>query len=103
MLFFELFTSYIFVSGTNGLNDSLIASSGMAFSTNDRDNDVADTTNCADIYKGGWWYIACIHATLNGEYFFPGDHKTDGAGIIWQTWRPSSYSLKATKMKIKRN
>lgn len=46
--------------------DSLSSSNGTKFSTFDRDNDGAKDSNCAEMYRGGWWYNACYRANLNG-------------------------------------
>ncbi|XP_049533908.1 fibrinogen-like protein 1 [Anopheles darlingi] len=50
-------------SGTAG--DSLRYSEGSKFSTPDRDND-ANNNNCAQTWKGGWWFKSCHQAFLNG-------------------------------------
>lgn len=36
-----------------------LANNGMCFSTRDRDNDLATTTDCAEKFLGGWWYSRC--------------------------------------------
>jgi len=50
--------SYDAMAGPYSLNN-------MNFTTFDRDND-AWGGNCAESYKGGWWYKGCHHANLNG-------------------------------------
>ncbi|CAL4096092.1 unnamed protein product, partial [Meganyctiphanes norvegica] len=55
---------------------------GQPFSTYDQDND-AWSSNCAEKYKGGWWYGDCHNANLNGLPV----RGTDTKGINWNTWR----------------
>ncbi|CAG2198123.1 Angiopoietin-related protein 1,Veficolin-1,Ficolin-1-A,Angiopoietin-1,Fibrinogen C domain-containing protein 1,Ryncolin-1,Tenascin-N,Angiopoietin-related protein 7,Angiopoietin-related protein 6,Ficolin-3,Fibrinogen C domain-containing protein 1-B,Fibroleukin,Fibrinogen-like protein 1,Ficolin-1,Ficolin-1-B,Fibrinogen beta chain,Angiopoietin-4,Tenascin-R,Ryncolin-2,Techylectin-5B,Fibrinogen C domain-containing protein 1-A,Protein scabrous,Microfibril-associated glycoprotein 4,Fibrinogen-like protein A,Rynco len=50
-------------SGTAG--DSLKYHNNQAFSTKDEDND-SDSSDCADRYKGAWWYRECHYSNLNG-------------------------------------
>ncbi|XP_078659246.1 uncharacterized protein LOC144904280 isoform X3 [Branchiostoma floridae x Branchiostoma belcheri] len=38
---------------------------GMAFTTFDRDHDMAGY-NCAEKYRGGWWFNSCSSVILNG-------------------------------------
>jgi ficolin len=90
-------------SGTAG--DSLTQGTnlnGMPFSTRDRDNDPYTTVNCAENYKGGWWYNNCMQAQLNGIY----RHNTATRGwmaVIWGTITSSSRSLKFAEMKLIRD
>ena len=73
-------------SGTAG--DSLGGVSGMKFSTKDNDNDVS-SSHCAQSYQGAWWFKACHHSYLNGQY----PH-----GVQWPHW-PGP--LKFTEMKLR--
>ena len=82
-------------SGTAG--DSLSLHNNMAFSTKDRDNDIASSNNCAVDYTGAWWYQSCHHSNLNGQYL--GD-KSDYRGARWYHFR-DSLSLKFTEMKLR--
>ncbi|XP_063411544.1 microfibril-associated glycoprotein 4-like [Mytilus trossulus] len=100
-------TNYILnVDGYSGnAGDSLMISgkhnhNGMMFSTIDRDNDKSPD-NCAKRFKGAWWYHACHKANLNGAYL-GGQIPSYADGIIWYTWKGYDYSLKSTKMMIKR-
>lgn len=81
--------------------DSLSLHDGKMFSTEDRDNDeVSACCNCADTFKGGWWYYRCFEANLNGPYQ---TNPTDNGyflGIIWERWK-GDYSLKSSEMKIR--
>lgn len=53
--------------------DTLYYSSGMTFSTYDRDTDVS-SLQCARYNGGGWWYRHCQISNLNGPFY---------AGMIW--------------------
>ena len=53
--------------------DTMTYSSGMTFSTYDRDNDVSSAP-CARYNGGGWWYSHCQISNLNGPY---------DVGVIW--------------------
>nr|XP_034306825.1 fibrinogen-like protein 1 [Crassostrea gigas] len=92
------------VSGYSGTAGDSLSSTvgdekadGEMFSTTDKDNDRANS-NCAAQGRGGWWYGKCTFSSLNGEY----DNNSKFKGINWQTFRGMSYSLKASKMKLKR-
>ncbi|XP_069106942.1 ficolin-1-like [Argopecten irradians] len=47
--------------------DGLAAHYGHKFSTYNVDNDIFGD-NCAEIYRGGWWYAECHTSNLNGPY-----------------------------------
>lgn len=70
------------------------------FSTKDEDNDI-DTRDCAEEFKGAWWYNNCHLSNLNGQYL-NGIYSTFADGIVWYTWKGHNYSLKTTDMKIRR-
>ncbi|GBL97363.1 Techylectin-5B [Araneus ventricosus] len=90
------------VGGYHGnATDSLSLHDGKMFSTHDRDNDeVASCCNCADTFKGGWWYYRCFEANLNGPYHTDPTENGYFLGIIWERWR-GDYSLKSSEMKIR--
>ncbi|XP_076366570.1 uncharacterized protein LOC143255187 [Tachypleus tridentatus] len=90
------------VSGYRGnASDSLTLHDGKMFSTIDRDNDeVESCCNCADTFKGGWWYYRCFEANLNGPYQTKPTENGYFLGIIWEQWR-GDYSLKGSEMKIR--
>ncbi|XP_067121694.1 techylectin-5A-like [Centruroides vittatus] len=98
----ELFQLH--VSGYSGdAGDSLILHhNGRKFSTVDKDNDEASSSNCAAYYKGAWWYNSCYDSNLNGLYL-NGPHKSYGDGVEWYKWKGLHYSLPFVEMKIRRN
>ncbi|KAM8898160.1 fibrinogen alpha chain [Spinachia spinachia] len=71
---------------------------GMKFSTFDRDND-AWGRSCAVANGGGWWYNSCQSANLNAAYQHP-PHRGEG-GVVWATYKPAPYGLKAVRMFIR--
>ena len=83
-------------SGTAG--DSLAWHNNMAFSIKDRDNDIWHS-DCANVYKGAWWYNSCHHSNLNGLYL--GSTGNSDTGNVWSHWK-SYQSLKRTEMKMRR-
>ena len=95
-------TNYILeVSGyTGNAGDSLTRHNGRPFSTYDRDNDGASSANCAERYKGAWWYESCHTSNLNGLYH-RGSHSSFADGVNWYTWKGHYYSLKFTEMKVR--
>ena len=72
---------------------------GLSFSAYDNDQDLS-TVNCAQKFKGAWWYAYCHYANLNGLYL-GGAHQVLGEGINWYTWHGHHYSLKTTKMMLR--
>lgn len=83
-------------SGTAG--DALSSANGMAFTTEDSDNDRNDQGNCAIMSKAGWWFKNCHQGLLTGPY---SNNPQDGRGIIWSPWKGFQYSLKSSEMKIR--
>ena len=81
-------------SGTAG--DSLKGHNNMAFTTNDRDNDIW-SSNCAVRFTGAWWYESCHSSNLNGKYL---GNKNDNRGARWGHFK-DSLSLKFTEMKLR--
>ncbi|XP_038623870.1 ficolin-1-like [Tachyglossus aculeatus] len=86
-----------FEDGTAG--DSLVKHNGKPFSTRDRDNDEF-SSNCAETYKGAWWFGNCLKSNLNGLYL-PGSHSSYGDGINWSSGKGYRYSYKFSEMKIR--
>ena len=69
----------------------------MPFTTNDRDNDKRSYSNCAEQYKGGWWYKSCYHSNLNGLYL-PGQNDNESAN--WRYFANNHDGLKYIEMKM---
>ncbi|XP_005180727.1 fibrinogen C domain-containing protein 1 [Musca domestica] len=84
--------------GTAG--DSLTYHLGYSFTTKDRDNDVDQGNNCAQLYVGAWWYKSCHACNLNGEYL-RGSTTLYGRGVIWNAFRALYYSLKFVELSIR--
>ncbi|XP_060065732.1 fibrinogen C domain-containing protein 1-B-like [Ylistrum balloti] len=88
------------VAGFSGdAGDSMEVHNGMMFSTTDLDNDGAPG-NCAESFKGAFWYNNCHNANPNGVYL-EGEHETLADGVNWHSWRGYKYSMKYFDMKIR--
>ncbi|CAF4113549.1 unnamed protein product [Rotaria magnacalcarata] len=74
-------------------------SNGMKFSTQDNDNDLWLSGNCAELYKGGWWFNHCSAAHLNGLPIV--GSAPNGDGIRWNHFRRWSHSMKKATMKLR--
>ncbi|XP_041372881.1 ficolin-2-like [Gigantopelta aegis] len=79
--------------------DSLNTHRGYQFSARGHDLD-SSAENCAEVFKGAWWFRGCVASNLNGE-FLTANHSSYAQGLIWITWRGAFYSLKKTVMKIR--
>ncbi|XP_070812035.1 ficolin-1-like [Pituophis catenifer annectens] len=86
-----------FTGGPAG--DSLSQHNNMTFSTQDKRQD-PKKFNCAEKYKGAWWYHECHHSNLNAKYWM-GEHKSRGVGINWASGKGPYYSYKRSEMKIR--
>ena len=75
----------------------------MAFSTSDRDNDLWPD-NCADFFKGGWWYKDCHTSKLTGIYGLNNYAFAEGIGWLTFTgdWETAS-NLAYADLKIRQN
>ncbi|XP_070764935.1 angiopoietin-related protein 3 [Enoplosus armatus] len=84
------------------LPDAMANSTGMRFSTKDR-NDNRRNSNCARNYTGGWWFNACGETNLNGKYLWlrAKGRSMRRKGIHWKPGTGPSYSLKMTKITVR--
>ncbi|GIY82036.1 techylectin-5A [Caerostris darwini] len=80
--------------------DSMISEhNNHKFSTKDQDNDT-HRDNCAQSFKGGWWYNSCHDSNLNGLYL-RGVHESHSDGVNWSSFRGYKEALDTTEMKIR--
>ena len=54
--------------GPPGSFDAMANHNNRPFSTYDSDNDAYGGGNCAQNYRGAWWYNRCFHSNLNGPH-----------------------------------
>lgn len=75
---------------------------GNMFSTHDRDNDRRGYNNCAQHFRGGWWYSDCYDSNLNGQYYPQGKHVNffNRDGIHWKSIN-EMLSLKFVEMSVR--
>ncbi|KAG0431159.1 hypothetical protein HPB47_022044 [Ixodes persulcatus] len=94
------------VSGYSGPagSDSFSYANGANFSTFDQDHD-SYGDNCAEKFRGGWWYTSCHHSNLNGLNL-NGQHPSYADGIDWsQLYEVTGrhhYSYPEVQMKIRK-
>ncbi|KAG8181080.1 hypothetical protein JTE90_016593, partial [Oedothorax gibbosus] len=90
------------VTGYSGdAGDSLIGShNNQKFSTKDQDHDTHADVNCAQTFKGGWWYSACHASNLNGLYL-RGKHESYADGVVWHSWKGHHESMDTVEIKIR--
>ena len=81
-------------SGTAG--DSLRYHNGGTFSTIDRDNDERIGGSCARKNGGGWWFVNCDTANLNGRWGVGQDRGMEWSGV------GGYQSVASSEMKIRR-
>nr|AEO50747.1 fibrinogen-related protein 3.3 [Biomphalaria glabrata] len=82
-------------SGNAG--DSFSRHNNSFFTTFDRDND-ENSSNCAVVYTGAWWYKrGCHHSNLNGKWG-SSDH---GKGVNWHVVSNFDSSVSFTEIKIR--
>uniref|UniRef100_A0A1I8Q8P2 Fibrinogen C-terminal domain-containing protein n=1 Tax=Stomoxys calcitrans TaxID=35570 RepID=A0A1I8Q8P2_STOCA len=86
-------------SGNAG--DALRLHVNAMFSTQDRDNDVWHQ-NCAELFKGAWWFVRCFNSHLTGPYIRASSPVGyNERGIIWKSFHGPKYSMKFVEMMIR--
>ncbi|KAH9494711.1 Ficolin-2 [Bulinus truncatus] len=87
------------ISGYSGnATDNLIKShANMMFSTFDKDNDGGSSANCAETFRGAWWYSSCHDSNLNGVW----GSSRRGEGVNWYSLTSVTASATFTEMKIR--
>ena len=86
----------------NGLTMVQNSKGGVKFSTYDSDNDSHSSGNCAQIYRGGWWFANCHAGNLNGVYHRVHEKVEYAQGVCWTGISSPHYSMKGSEMKIRR-
>jgi ficolin len=89
-------------SGNAG--DSLTPHNRQMFTTKDKDNDIhsGGGYNCAQVFRGAWWYYKCHTSNLNGLYLNGDSTLWRSRGIVWGDYKGHDYSLKYVKMMLRR-
>lgn len=93
----------IHVSHFSGdLSDAMVNSTGMRFSTKDKNN-VNRSSSCPRNYTGGWWLNTCGENNPNGRYTWlrAKGRSMRRKGIYWKPSMGPSYSLKTTKITVR--
>ncbi|XP_059140062.1 ficolin-2-like [Physella acuta] len=84
------------VSGYSGTaSDALSYHNLMKFTTYDQDNDLRGD-NCANIYRGAWWYNNCYYSNLNGEW-----GSTSTTGVNWYSANGVAFRSPLAEMKFR--
>ncbi|XP_059179593.1 angiopoietin-4-like [Physella acuta] len=81
----------------SNVDNSFETQNSMAFSTIDRENDMDSNRNCAQIFKGGWWYNYCHLVNVNGVW----EGTIYGEGLNWESLTGSYESLEYVEMKLR--
>ena len=81
------------------IGDGLVCSNSMKFTTSDKDNDLLSFGNCAESYKGAWWYNKCCNSYLNSIYH---NTKTESRfRMTWYSWRNKTGDIVYSEMKFR--
>ena len=98
-------TNYrLIVSGYNDIISTAGHSMGhhdrMEFTTFDRDNDNGNG-NCANYFRGGWWFNNCRTTVPTGYYYTGG--QLNSKGVTWHKAYNNDYSFKEMVLAIHTN
>ncbi len=80
--------------------DAMAWHDGQQFSTFDANHQANQSTSCAQVYRGAWWYNYCHSSNLNGAWL-NGPHSTYADGVEWDAWTGGYESLVYTEMKVR--
>ena len=88
------------VSGYSGTAGDALTNqhNGIRFTTRDQDNDNNVDGNCAQEFRGAWWFNDCYESNLNGHY-----QSSSGVYPFGVDWNTFTRYLKFSEMKVKRN
>ncbi|XP_041782390.1 ryncolin-4-like [Anopheles merus] len=79
------------------LGNALKSHRDMKFSTKDRRNDIHPIDDCANLYKGAWWYNECMQSHLNGLYL----NRNSATSIGWYYYKNSWEGYAYSRMSIR--
>ncbi|XP_026178943.1 angiopoietin-related protein 3 [Mastacembelus armatus] len=85
------------------LPDVMANSTGIRFTTKDRNDDTHRNSNCTRNYTGGWWFNGCGETSLNGRYLWlkAKGRSVRRKGIHWKPGTGPNYYLKMTKITMR--
>ena len=91
----------ISLEGYHGdIGDGMTMSSGVAFSTSDKDNDHFYDGSCAQMLRGAWWYKKCSYVRLNSP--FPAEHdNATSPAMKWTTWEEENGTITYSEIKLR--
>ncbi|XP_050098286.1 angiopoietin-4-like [Anopheles aquasalis] len=87
---------------TGDAGNSMSLSLNRQFSTQDKDTDASSTTNCANVWGGGWWLNNCGDSNLNGFYRGVTPTAAPRTAMVWAGFKGLSQSLKNSTMLIRK-
>ncbi|XP_041648282.1 angiopoietin-related protein 4-like [Cheilinus undulatus] len=100
----KMFTLHLQPESENQEDIMKMGASGLPFSTADRDNDLVQDANCAELLSGGWWFSSCGESNLNGKYprrpSMLRRHHSRRQRMFWTSTKGQNTSVKTTLLKI---